>query len=188
MSLITGDEEKELIKEEAAKNSGGLASESLNSQADGSDDEPLIHTVEFQVCDACVQMQGEECHTPGCVFCFRSVAEARHILDVTLICPIVDGERLILIERAPINMLLFCPHCSEQHIDDPQPEKGWDNPPHRSHECQFCGWVWRPADVATYGVAQITTEGKRDGSARPRYFATAQDFDKAIASVRQPAN
>jgi hypothetical protein len=150
-------------------------------------DDPVIHIVEFRVCDPCVQLKGEECHTPECVFCFRSVSDAARVLDDTLICPIIDGERHILIERAPIDMLLFCPRCNEQHIDDPQSEesyqnllqawslnaepqdslpKRWLNPPHRSHECQFCFHVWRPADVATNGVAQIATEGKRDGSAK----------------------
>lgn len=62
----------------------------------------------------------------------------------------------------PIDMLLFCPRCDYQHVDAPQPEKGWDNPPHRSHECQHCGCIWRPADVATNGVRSITTRGKAD--------------------------
>jgi hypothetical protein len=79
----------------------------------------------------------------------------------------------------PVAMLLFCPHCGEQHVDAPDEDKGWANPPHRSHECQFCGWVWRPADVATTGVLKIETQGKVDKSARPRYFATAADFEKA---------
>lgn len=156
-----------------------------NSSEETVDDEPIVHTVEFQVCDPCVRLEGEECHTPGCVFCFRSTEVPRRVLNDTLICPIINGERHILIERAPINMLLFCPHCGEQHIDDPQPEKGWDNPPHRSHECQFCGWVWRPADVATNGVAQIETQGKVDRTARPRYFATAKDYEAALASLTE---
>ena len=63
---------------------------------------------------------------------------------------------------APIDMLLFCPKCNAKHIDRPQPEKNWDNPPHRSHECQFCGTVWRPSDSPTNGVAFINTRGKRD--------------------------
>jgi len=67
----------------------------------------------------------------------------------------------------PIDLLLFCPACGLQHIDQPQPEKNWDNPPHRSHECQGCGHVWRPADVATNGVAAIQTKGTRDGSPAP---------------------
>lgn len=68
---------------------------------------------------------------------------------------------------APIPMLLYCPLCNVQHVDEPQPKKNWDNPPHRSHECQSCGHVWRPADVPTVGVAEIATKGKRDGSAAP---------------------
>jgi len=62
----------------------------------------------------------------------------------------------------PVDMILFCPRCYEQHVDELQPEKGWDNPPHRSHECQHCGFVWRPADIATNGVREIKTRGKRD--------------------------
>ena len=62
----------------------------------------------------------------------------------------------------PIPMVLYCPACHTQHRDAPQPEKDWDNPPHRSHECQTCGCVWRPADVNTTGVHYIDTIGKRD--------------------------
>ena len=64
--------------------------------------------------------------------------------------------------RVPIPMILYCPACALQHIDAPQPEKEWTNPPHRSHECQGCGCVWRPADVPTVGVASIATRGSRD--------------------------
>lgn len=71
------------------------------------------------------------------------------------------------IDPSPVEMLLFCPKCHTQHIDAPQPEKNWENPPHRSHECQACGHVWRPADVPTNGVAKIMTQGQRDGSPVP---------------------
>jgi hypothetical protein len=73
---------------------------------------------------------------------------------------------------APIDMVMHCPACGEQHIDAPDwhpvasttefaPLK-WDNPPHRSHLCHGCGLVWRPADVPTNGVRAIKTRGKRD--------------------------
>lgn len=77
---------------------------------------------------------------------------------------------------APIDMLLFCPKCGRQHIDAPDAdssvessghETAWTNPPHRSHLCKFCGHIWRPADVATNGVAVIKTRGEKDGSAAP---------------------
>lgn len=64
--------------------------------------------------------------------------------------------------REPIPMVLWCPVCGTQHIDKPQLDRGWDNPPHRSHECQGCGLVWRPADVPTTGVERISTKGKQD--------------------------
>lgn len=63
---------------------------------------------------------------------------------------------------APINMLLFCPVCARQHIDAPDPEEAWDNPPHRSHLCRGCGTTWRPADVPTNGVAALQTRGAED--------------------------
>jgi len=60
----------------------------------------------------------------------------------------------------PIDMILYCPSCGEQHID--APEENWANPPHRSHLCDACGCIWRPADVATNGVVEIKTNGKAD--------------------------
>lgn len=75
----------------------------------------------------------------------------------------------------PIDMVLFCPKCGVQHIDGPEetmqryhaadfgkPLVIWDNPPHRSHLCQGCGHIWRPADVATNGVLAIKTKGNAD--------------------------
>lgn len=80
---------------------------------------------------------------------------------------IAAAEECARLTQAPVPMLLYCPACAVQHIDAPQPEKGWTNPPHRSHECQFCGHVWRPADVATTGVASIDTRGRHDGEPQP---------------------
>lgn len=62
----------------------------------------------------------------------------------------------------PIPMILFCPNCGLQHIDAPSPQTGWMNPPHRSHLCEACDHVWRPADVPTVGVAEIQTHGMID--------------------------
>lgn len=60
----------------------------------------------------------------------------------------------------PIPMILYCPRCHTQHIDEPT--ETWPNPPHRSHLCEACGCIWRPADVPTTGVAGIKTTGKAD--------------------------
>lgn len=76
-------------------------------------------------------------------------------------------SNLSTLHEQPIAMLLYCPACGLQHVDKPQPEKGWTNPPHRSHECQGCGHTWRPCDRATVGVQAIATTGSRDGSPAP---------------------
>jgi hypothetical protein len=62
----------------------------------------------------------------------------------------------------PIDMVLPCPVCGMLHIDAPEPDKGWDNPPHKSHLCHGCGAIWRPADVPTNGVATVKTRGEKD--------------------------
>jgi len=62
----------------------------------------------------------------------------------------------------PIDMVLHCPVCRNQHIDAPEPAVNWSNPPHRSHLCQVCGTRWRPADVPTNGVTGIWTRGQED--------------------------
>jgi hypothetical protein len=61
----------------------------------------------------------------------------------------------------PIDMILFCPACGVQHIDEVR-NGVWENPPHRSHLCYGCGHIWRHADVPTNGVAAIKTVGKAD--------------------------
>lgn len=62
----------------------------------------------------------------------------------------------------PIPMVLHCPNCGKQHVDAPEPETGWDNPPHKSHKCHSCGTIWRPAPVYTNGVAKLESRGEAD--------------------------
>lgn len=45
-----------------------------------------------------------------------------------------------------IPMLLWCPECGERHVD----EEGRE--PHKTHACQYCGMLWRPALLETNGV------------------------------------
>lgn len=89
---------------------------------------------------------------------------------------------------APISMVLHCPACGKQHIDEATEE--WDNPPHRSHLCLFCGRIWRPADVPTMGVAAILTKGANDSPAveKPDLAAPADVegvIEKLLAPVRR---
>lgn len=92
---------------------------------------------------------------------------ARDELDNALAAPAAA-------QGAPIDMVLHCPACGMQHIDAPEEEEyedksgalrmkcDWTNPPHRSHLCHYCEWVWRPADVPTNGVQAVKTKGKAD--------------------------
>jgi hypothetical protein len=107
----------------------------------------------------------------------RSVSHENIVTLYAIFVRLASGE--------PLPMVLYCPACGTQHIDAPkpcdmgvgcdtagvcfaaahgEPERcsGWENPPHRSHLCAGCGIVWRPADIATVGVAQIETQGNAD--------------------------
>ncbi len=65
-----------------------------------------------------------------------------------------------------IDLVLHCPSCKEQHIDMADESRGWTNPPHRTHECLFCGFTWRPCDRPTNGVFITQTHGKNDNQWR----------------------
>lgn len=83
-----------------------------------------------------------------------------------------------------VPMLLFCPICRTQHVDAPEPESGWTNPPHRSHKCKTCKHTWRPADVFTTGVAELTTKGKADGSAVPSFKFAYKPMEMLVEAMR----
>lgn len=78
-------------------------------------------------------------------------------------------------ELMPLPMILHCPVCSFQHVDAPDPEIGWTNPPHKSHLCLSCKCIWRPCDIATEGVKEIGTRGKADTWPRVPEKAAAED-------------
>lgn len=59
------------------------------------------------------------------------------------------AEPASVILPASVPMLLFCPMCHGKHIDEGEFATKIDH----SHACQHCGLVWRPALVATTGVA-----------------------------------
>lgn len=84
----------------------------------------------------------------------------------------------------PIDMLLFCPKCHLQHVDEPDERTAdWSNPPHRSHLCHGCGTIWRPADVPTNGVREIATKGKADTWS----VLAEQPASEAVGSNLRPA-
>lgn len=50
----------------------------------------------IRICEDCYNLAGEMCHTPECVFCRRTMDEVGEALDLLLIRPVIDGERLDL--------------------------------------------------------------------------------------------
>lgn len=112
-------------------------------------------------------------------------------------------ERASSSQPESIDMILYCPTCGMQHVDAPDTEEatidaaelglthgsrdwedhierhGWSNPPHRSHQCQGCGHIWRPADVPTNGVAVIKTKGSQD-SATPATYRTSEGYQHLV--------
>lgn len=58
----------------------------------------------------------------------------------------------------PVPMLLWCPLCHFRHVDKGE----FATKAHKSHACQKCGMVWRPAVRPTVGVQHLP--GFRDES------------------------
>jgi len=50
----------------------------------------------IQVCEDCYELKGEMCHNPECAFIRRTTEEIGELMDLLLIRPVVDGERLRL--------------------------------------------------------------------------------------------
>lgn len=99
--------------------------------------------------------------------------------------PNVEEIRKRLEADAPVPMLLFCPGCGLQHIDAPDERTpGWTNPPHRSHLCHGCGYIWRPCDRPTDGVAALTTKGPKDCPPAPGTAAELAKYIDEAAVVR----
>lgn len=59
-------------------------------------------------------------------------------------------------QAIPIPVVLHCPHCHKQHID----EGVWATRPHRTHQCvddaagYGCGKAFTPSGHRTFGVKQ----------------------------------
>lgn len=68
---------------------------------------------------------------------------------------LVSGlEELLRVREAePKSAYLFCPECSELHVDKLEADgTDWTKRRHRKHLCHSCGHVWQPFDFPTYGV------------------------------------
>jgi hypothetical protein len=61
-----------------------------------------LHPQTVLVCGHCLDLKGQECHTPGCVFFLHSMDEAKDILDTLRIRMVIDGETVDLSNRVPV--------------------------------------------------------------------------------------
>lgn len=110
---------------------------------------------------------------------------------------ILIGSELAKRHQPPVDLLLFCPACGTQHVDEAKPDvcetcgqnesdctcttfTAWLNPPHKSHRCTDCNHVWRPADVPTNGVKELQSKGERDGDPVPHLPEAIAEADKAL--------
>jgi len=57
----------------------------------------MIRPIVIRICDDCLDLKGDMCHNPECVFCRKTMAEVGELLDILMIRPIVDGVRLSLV-------------------------------------------------------------------------------------------
>jgi hypothetical protein len=53
----------------------------------------VIRGYTIRICDDCINLKGQMCSTPECVFCWKSMTEVGEVLHALLIRPVIDGER-----------------------------------------------------------------------------------------------
>lgn len=82
---------------------------------------PVLKEYVVLICDACYELEGDMCHTPGCIFIRKTMTEVSDYLDSTSIRPIIDGQRyrlgttlddlardgIITIRPRPANEVIF---------------------------------------------------------------------------------
>ena len=78
-----------------------------------------------------------------------------------------------------IPLYLTCPKCNVRHIDEGE----FATKRHHTHSCQSCGLTWRPAVVATVGVAHLP--GFRSSSSPA--LATLSDREREIRNAAEMA-
>lgn len=75
----------------------------------------------------------------------------------------------------PVPLLLYCPECSERHIDEGEFATKY----HHTHACQHCGHVWRPAVCYTVGV-QFLPGFKNDEESVSKHDSVSTEMLKEI--------
>jgi hypothetical protein len=58
--------------------------------------EPVVRRYTVDICDPCRDLDGQECHTPGCIFFLWGMDDVKAFMNRALIAPVIDGERYIV--------------------------------------------------------------------------------------------
>lgn len=73
---------------------------------------------------------------------------------------LLDHARQSVESTEPIPLILFCPACGHQHIDEGE----WATKPHKTHLCEACETDWRPSMKPTVGVRMLEETGAPESS------------------------
>lgn len=73
-----------------------------------------------------------------------------------------------------VRVIIWCPNCHEQHIDDEFAK------PHIVHRCAFCDVQWKFSEWNTLGILSLPNTDYFARNAKPKCFATLKDFDDAV--------
>lgn len=71
-----------------------------NQDAQGSQ-EIQLQDYPVTICNACINLVGNMCYTPGCAFIRCTMNEVKEFLNQTQICPLVNGEKIYTIDPIP---------------------------------------------------------------------------------------
>jgi len=125
-----------------------------------------------KVCNCCETCAGIcRSEVPVAMFDLAAVMNAVNALLATFDLAISAPPAQSTPSNAPIPIILYCPECSERHIDVGE----FATKPHHTHACQNCGLAWRPAIVDTVGVRFLP--GFKDGASSSVTNASPEALD-----------
>jgi hypothetical protein len=107
--------------------------------------------------------------------------------DIDLLAAALE-ELLRVRDAEPKPAILFCPKCSELHVDKLEEDgTDWTKRRHRKHLChnKNCKHVWQPFDFPTYGVQLPATLLEAMASLTQNVEELGQQRDEAQAQLKR---
>lgn len=103
---------------------------------------------------------GDMVHYDGVLYCDKPIDNMARYQSMKEAIDKDNANRLIVMSLTPLKdvapvkpipLVLYCPRCGEQHIDDGE----WATKHHKTHQCQQCKYEWRPSAYPTFGVFSV---------------------------------